>query len=355
MTRSKAPVTTRAWRPLPPSPNGSRQTPTNSDDPDVLILGDLNAYDEEDPIDQLKADGYTDLVEAFQGEFAYSYVFSGEFGHLDYALANEALFPQVTGTTEWHINADEPDLLDYNTDFKDSAQIALYEPNPYRSSDHDPVVVGLALTSDGEVTPSCNGQEATVYVQNGTIIGGRDDGDAYNGVLFGTTGDDVIVGTSENDEIRAQQGDDLVCAGAGDDIVQGNAGNDAIFGEDGDDQLSGNRGDEDRLFGGVGDDRIVDRSGGNLGAHGGPGDDRINVLLERGWRGGATRYDGKLSGGYGDDSVTLESQIHGLFINITGDERDNSAEGGQRDRLLLKGDAVKGGSVIIKFERVRRR
>ena len=122
--------------------------PTNSDDPDVLILGDLNAYDEEDPIDQLKADGYADLVEAFQGEFAYSYVFSGTFGHLDYALANEALLPQVTGTTEWHINADEPDLLDYNTNFKDPAQVALYEPNPYRSSDHDPVVVGLNLTPE---------------------------------------------------------------------------------------------------------------------------------------------------------------------------------------------------------------
>ena len=131
--------------------------PTNSDDPDVLILGDLNAYDEEDPIGQLKAgaddtlgtdDDYTDLIEAFEGEFAYSFVFSGEFGHLDYALANEALLPQVTGTTEWHINADEPDLLDYDTSFKKDAQDALYEPNAYRSSDHDPVIVGLDLTPE---------------------------------------------------------------------------------------------------------------------------------------------------------------------------------------------------------------
>ena len=129
--------------------------PTNSGDPDVLILGDLNAYDEEDPLDQLKEgaddmlgtdDDYIDLVETFEGEFAYSYVFSGEFGHLDYALANEALFSQVTGTTEWHINADEPDLLDYDITFKQDAQDALYEPNPYRSSDHDPVIVGLDLT-----------------------------------------------------------------------------------------------------------------------------------------------------------------------------------------------------------------
>jgi hypothetical protein len=36
-------------------------------------------------------------------------------------------------------------LLDYNTDFKQPAQQALYEPNAFRSSDHDPVIVGLNL------------------------------------------------------------------------------------------------------------------------------------------------------------------------------------------------------------------
>jgi hypothetical protein len=128
--------------------------PTGSTDPDMLILGDLNAYDEEDPIDAIKVgaddmagttDDYTDLIEQFQGEFAYSFVFDGQFGYLDYALANQALRPQVTGTTEWHINADEPDILDYDTTFKEAAQAALYQPNPYRSSDHDPVIVGLQL------------------------------------------------------------------------------------------------------------------------------------------------------------------------------------------------------------------
>ena len=129
--------------------------PTGTCDPDVLLLGDLNAYDEEDPIDEIlegaddeagTADDYVDLVEAYEGEFAYSYVFDGEFGYLDYALANRALAGQVTGATEWHINADEPDILDYDTSFKQDAQDALYEPNPYRASDHDPVLVGLALT-----------------------------------------------------------------------------------------------------------------------------------------------------------------------------------------------------------------
>ena len=55
--------------------------------------------------------------------------------------------PQVTGATIWHINADEPDILDYDTSFKKDAQDALYEPNAYRSSDHDPVIVGLDLAA----------------------------------------------------------------------------------------------------------------------------------------------------------------------------------------------------------------
>ena len=39
-----------------------RTDPTGSGDADYLIIGDLNSYDMEDPIDALKARGYTDLV-----------------------------------------------------------------------------------------------------------------------------------------------------------------------------------------------------------------------------------------------------------------------------------------------------
>ncbi len=120
--------------------------PTGSGDPDVLIVGDLNSYDHEDPIRTLQAGGYTDLNRRFGGEFAYSYAFDGQFGYLDYALSSPTLTDQITGTTDWHINADEPDLLDYDTSFKSDGQDAIFAPDPYRASDHDPVVVGLALT-----------------------------------------------------------------------------------------------------------------------------------------------------------------------------------------------------------------
>lgn len=130
--------------------------PTGSGDPDVLIMGDLNSYAQEDPIDAIRAgaddspgtgDDYTNLIAAFQGTYAYSYTFDGQAGYLDHALASPSIVSQVTGAADWHINSDEPDVLDYDTTFKPAAQDALYEPNGSRSSDHDPVVVGLDLVN----------------------------------------------------------------------------------------------------------------------------------------------------------------------------------------------------------------
>jgi predicted extracellular nuclease len=119
--------------------------PTGSGNDNFLIIGDLNSYDKEDPIDAIVAAGYTDLADHFIGEDAYSYVFDGQTGYLDYALASAGLLDKVTGVTQWHINADEPDLIDYDTSFKQPSQAAIYAPDAFRSSDHDPVIVGLAL------------------------------------------------------------------------------------------------------------------------------------------------------------------------------------------------------------------
>ena len=119
--------------------------PTGSGDSDALILGDLNSYDKEDPIDVLLAGGYTDLEGYFHGEYAYSYLYDGQLGYLDYAMPNTSLFGQVAGATVWHINADEPDLINYDMDYKQPAQDALYAPDAYRSGDHDPIIVGLNL------------------------------------------------------------------------------------------------------------------------------------------------------------------------------------------------------------------
>ncbi len=123
-------------------------------DRDVLIIGDLNSYAKEDPVDVIRAghdgvagtfDDFRDLLTRFGGATIYGYVFDGQVGSLDHALASPSLSAQVRGATVFNINADEPDILDYDTTFKKDAQDALYEPLPYRVSDHDPVIVGINL------------------------------------------------------------------------------------------------------------------------------------------------------------------------------------------------------------------
>ena len=120
----------------------------------VLIIGDLNSYDKEDPIDAIKlgadntadtADDYLDMIFEKRGEFAYGYVYYGQTGYLDHALANLAMAVNIVDVNFWHINADEPDLIDYDMSSKADAQYALYAPEAYRSSDHDPVIVSLNM------------------------------------------------------------------------------------------------------------------------------------------------------------------------------------------------------------------
>jgi uncharacterized protein len=115
---------------------------TTSGDPDVLAIGDFNSYGHEDPIETLTSAGLHNEIGRFIGSQAYSYVFDGLSGYLDHGLGTPTADAQVAGTAEWHINADEPSVIDYNTEFKPDDR---YTPTPYRSSDHDPVVLGVDL------------------------------------------------------------------------------------------------------------------------------------------------------------------------------------------------------------------
>lgn len=116
--------------------------PTGSDDPDVIILGDLNAYASESPLTALAAAGYEDL--ARRRADSYSYVFRGQSGTLDYALASIDLSPDVKGVAEWHINADESIAFEYTESLANAA-------SPFRISDHDPLLVGVDL--DDTIAP----------------------------------------------------------------------------------------------------------------------------------------------------------------------------------------------------------
>ncbi|WNM23761.1 ExeM/NucH family extracellular endonuclease [Demequina capsici] len=113
-------------------------------DPDVIMVGDFNSYAKEDPIQVLVDAGYVQL-----GDGDYSYVYSGQWGSLDYGFASPSMAAQVTGSSEYHINSDENPVLSYNEEYLSADEIAaLYAPDMYRTSDHDPVLVGLQLTPD---------------------------------------------------------------------------------------------------------------------------------------------------------------------------------------------------------------
>ena len=106
-------------------------------DDDVLIMGDLNSYGKEDPVEKLIQNGYTDMHRVFHADSAYSYVYDGEAGYLDNVLASPTMKSQITGVSVFHVNTDEPTMFEYSG--------SAYQPDMYRYSDHDPVVVGLSL------------------------------------------------------------------------------------------------------------------------------------------------------------------------------------------------------------------
>jgi predicted extracellular nuclease len=110
-------------------------------DPDVLAVGDLNSYAEEAPVLTLRESGLQHLNLLLPASDRFSYVYGGRSGSLDHALATPELAKQVTGFAEWHINADEPVFMEYGK-LKAEGFVA----NPYRASDHDPLLVGLNLT-----------------------------------------------------------------------------------------------------------------------------------------------------------------------------------------------------------------
>ena len=135
--------------------------PTEIDDSDILILGDLNAYAQEDPMLALLSNGYKDMIKAFNQDTSYSFTFDGLAGSLDHALASPSLVDKISGVTQWHTNTDEPPVLDYNTEFNPDGY---FEVNPFRASDHDAIVVGLSFsgTENCFVIPTKNQTVVTV-------------------------------------------------------------------------------------------------------------------------------------------------------------------------------------------------
>jgi uncharacterized protein len=192
--------------------------PTGSGSTDNLILGDLNSYAKEDPIRAIEAAGYTNLVGEFVGEDAYSFVFQGQSGTLDYALASESLADRVTGADEYHINADEPLFLDYNTEFNPPTA---YKPDGFRTADHDPVLAGICETTPPTLDVSLSRTtlnppnhkyvtvNATVTASDQTsptvtLVSVTSD-EPDNGEDDGDTVDDIVIVDQDTFDLRAER------------------------------------------------------------------------------------------------------------------------------------------------------
>ncbi len=138
--RADAAAELAAW--LATNPTGAASTDN------LLVLGDLNAYAKEDPVSAFLEAGLSDLAQDFIGPDAYSFVFDGQRGTLDYGLASGGLLDNITGVAEWHIAADEPDLLNYSARFNDAAYFN--GADVFAASDHDPIIIGLDLEEPPE-------------------------------------------------------------------------------------------------------------------------------------------------------------------------------------------------------------
>lgn len=107
----------------------------------LLLIGDLNSDSREAPSLELQRAGLSDLFASVPPAERYSYVFDGRATQLDHALAGAGLVPALARAQIWHIDADEPELLDYHLDNPPE----LYRPDARRCSDHDPILVDFAL------------------------------------------------------------------------------------------------------------------------------------------------------------------------------------------------------------------
>lgn len=135
--------------------------PTGSRSELQVLVGDFNAYAQEDPIRAFRDAGWVDALEQareetkrqqaernaqqpnaalveieIEDEPLYSFVYNGLSGRLDHALISPALAACLRGAAEWHNNADEAEVFDYRNEAS---------TGPYRASDHDPLLLGFDL------------------------------------------------------------------------------------------------------------------------------------------------------------------------------------------------------------------
>jgi len=153
-----------------------------------LIIGDLNAYGQEDPLlvltnmpenhsvmparmtyigDEPMAGsdpnaisdsfGFVNVISE-QHPAAYSFIYNDTVGTLDYILVDSETASKVVDANVWHINASESKLFEYSSKY--TADLAKY-PDLFRSSDHEPAIVILDVLGDADQPTPPSGTDDT--------------------------------------------------------------------------------------------------------------------------------------------------------------------------------------------------
>ncbi len=162
----------------------------------IFIIGDLNSYGMEDPILEFTNNGYTDTTTELD---SYTYQFSGLVGSLDHILANEAAMALVTGVDIWDINADEPIAFEYSRYNYNVKYLDLYDETAFRSSDHDPIVVGVGLPKKGDILVAEIAEPYYDATAEGIVIPTTEgveylvDGEVVTGTVTATAGTSTMV------------------------------------------------------------------------------------------------------------------------------------------------------------------
>ena len=134
--------------------------PSVTSDPDILVVGDLNAYTNEESNLMLTRQGYVDLLMKYAPQ-GYSYVYDNLVGYLDHAYATASMAAQVTKAVPYHLNADTWSKHEYSKG----------DNSMYRYADHDPILVGLHFGEDPTAIENVKAAEkARKELRNGQIV-----------------------------------------------------------------------------------------------------------------------------------------------------------------------------------------
>ncbi len=162
-------------------------------DANVVVLGDLNEFEFEEPLAVLTGDSLNNLTETISENERYSYIFQGNSQSLDHILVTDNLFDRA-----------QFDALHVNAEFA------------VQASDHDPLLAAFTIA-----VPEALKIKGGNGVDN--ITGGLG-----SDRLFGGNGKDTLLGLAGEDYLVGGNGKDLLNGGFGDDTLVGGNGKDTF-------------------------------------------------------------------------------------------------------------------------------